>query len=181
MTTMPASEFASRFLDSFQVSAFRLETLDSYLAENEREPYRRFLAGEPQEPDWRRSWQQTVQTIRETARSIGRVHVVPEELTDYLKFEITCAYPASVDAGEDVRILSRSRADALGLPHGEDYWLLDDARSAVLQYGPEREFLGVEFADSDRVEQHVTWRHAAQAEAVPLHDYLESVGLAPTH
>ncbi len=179
MSIMPASEFAARFLSWFRTSAFRLETLDFYLADNEREPYRRFLAGRPQDLGWRRPWQQTIHGIRDSGRGIGRVHIVSDELTDYLKFELTCAYPASVDAGEDVRILPRSAADELGLPNGEDYWLFDDERSALLHYGQGGEFIGVEFVEPSHVERHVVWRRAAQAAAIPLYDYLGSTGLSP--
>lgn len=181
MSIVPASEFAARFLSWFDTSAFRLETLDSYIADNEREPYQRFLAGKPQDLGWRRPWQQTVRGIRREGGSIGRVHIVSEPLTDYLRFELTCAYPASVEAGEDVRILSREAADRLGLPQAEDFWLFDDVRSAVLGYGPNGEFVDVEIVtDPERVAQHTQWRRTAQDAAVPLHDYLETAGLAPT-
>jgi hypothetical protein len=39
-------------------------------------------------------------------------------------------YPANVDAGEDVRILSRSEA----WPSGLDFWLFDDDLAALLTY-----------------------------------------------
>ncbi|UOE22145.1 hypothetical protein NI17_019060 [Thermobifida halotolerans] len=162
----------------FHTSVFRLETLDAYVAGNEREPYRRFLAGLPQDLGWRRPWQRLVRDIRTSGRGIGRVHIVPDELTDYLKFELTCAYPSSVDAGEDVRILSRATADSLGLPDGEDYWLFDDERSALLHYDDDGEFLGVEFADPARAAQHADWRRTAQTAAIPLDDYLKTVGLS---
>ncbi|WP_394326749.1 DUF6879 family protein, partial [Thermobifida halotolerans] len=51
MSIIPPSEFAARFLSWFHTSVFRLETLDAYVADNEREPYRRFLAGLPQDLD----------------------------------------------------------------------------------------------------------------------------------
>ncbi|PSK97399.1 hypothetical protein CLV63_108118 [Murinocardiopsis flavida] len=179
MSTVPAAEFAAQFLSWFQVSAFRLDTLGFYLADNEREPYRRFLAGQEQDLSWRHPWQRTVRQIGKRDRTIGRVHIVPDPLTDDLRFELTCAYPANVAAGEDAQILARSEADGIGLPDGEDFWLFDDRRSAVPNYGPGGEFTEVEFADADRVDQHVEWRCAAQAAAVPLHDYLEFAGLAP--
>lgn len=178
MSIIPPSEFAARFLSWFRTSVFRLETLDAYTADNEREPYRRFLAGLPEDLAWRRPWQRLVRDIRSSGRSIGRVHIVPDELTDYLRFELTCAYPSSVDAGEDVRILDRATADALGLPEAEDYWLFDDERSALLHYGDGGEFLGVEFVGPERVARHAAWRRAAQDAAIPLDDYLESAGLS---
>ncbi|GAA3761641.1 hypothetical protein HDA32_005733 [Spinactinospora alkalitolerans] len=182
MPTMPASEFAARFPSLFRTSAFRLETLDFYIADNEREPYRRFQSGRSQDLSWRRPWQRTVRGIRENGGGIGRVHIVPDPLTDYLRFELTCAYPASVEAGEDVRVLARASADTLDLPDGEDYWLFDDERSALLRYAPDGEFIDVELVtDPDRVKQHAEWRHTAQAAAVPLHEYLQTAGLTPAH
>lgn len=179
MPTMPASEFASRFLSWFQGSAFRLETLDFYIADNEHEPYRRFLASEPQDLSWRQPWCRMVGDIRESGGTIGRVHIVPDTLTDYLRFELTCAYPASVEAGEDVRILPRSTASGLGLP-GDDYWLFDDEHSAVLGYSPDGEFVEVDLVtDPERIKQHVHWRYKAQDAAMPLYEYLEEAGLTP--
>lgn len=180
MSIMPAAEFAARFRSWFDVSAFRLETLDHYVADNEREPYRRFLAGHAHDPAWRLPWQRTVRGIVDAGMTIGRVHIVPASLTDYLRFELTRAYPASVAAGEDVRVLPRDVADELGLPQAEDYWLFDDRCSAVLRYGPNGDFVDVEITtDPARVQEHLRWRDTARSAAVPLHEYLSTAGLVP--
>ena len=46
-------QLAQEFDGLFRRRAFRLETLDYYDAENEREPFAHFLAGQPVDPAWR--------------------------------------------------------------------------------------------------------------------------------
>ena len=116
----------------FRRRVFRLETLDYYDAPNEREPYARFLAGEPADWAWREPWKQIVRETRASGRTMSRVHVVSEPLSDYMQFELLRIYPANVDAGEDVRILGRKKAR--GLRGAGDFWLFDDYLAAVLIY-----------------------------------------------
>jgi hypothetical protein len=124
-------QLAQDFTSLFRYRTFRLETLDWYDAPNEHEPYARFLAGEPVDPAWRRPWQRLVRGVRESGRSMERVHVVSEPVSAYVRFSLLHGYPASVEAGEDVRILGRARAT--GLPDS-DYWLFDDDLAAILVY-----------------------------------------------
>ena len=39
------------------------------------------------------------------ARTMQRVHIVGEPVSDYARFELLRVYPANVEAGEDVRVL----------------------------------------------------------------------------
>jgi hypothetical protein len=107
MTQPSPEQFASSFPAMFERSAFRYEGLTSYVAANEAEPYRRFLAGQPQDPAWREPWRRLVREARIAGKTMARVHAVSEPLSRYLQFELTCAYPANVKAGEQVRILRR--------------------------------------------------------------------------
>jgi hypothetical protein len=123
----------------FRHRAFRLEFLDWYDAPNEREPYARFLAGEPADWAWREPWQELVRDARESGRVMQRVHVVSEPVSDYVRFELLRVYPANVEAGEDVRILGRSEADVGGVPEWSeladwDFWLFDDDLVVMLVY-----------------------------------------------
>ncbi|MEU3020906.1 DUF6879 family protein [Nocardiopsis sp. NPDC007018] len=177
-TIMNPEEFREIF-DDFQHRVFRLETLDFYDAENERAPLERFRAGLPQDLAWRERWRGKVEAIKIRGASISRVHIVSEPLSTYAKFEMTCAYPANVGAGEDVRVLPRAIADELGVPN-EDYWLFDDDRSAAMAYDDEGRWRHVEMTDDPTtVRRHVRWRDITSAESVPLFDYLKSVGLEP--
>lgn len=120
----------------FQRRVFRLETLDHYDAENEREPFARFLAGQPADWAWREPWQRIVREHRAAGRIMQRVHVVSEPVSDYVRFELLRVYPANVEAGEDVRILSRTTAEklSLDLAWDGDFWEFDDALAARLIY-----------------------------------------------
>src|SRR5262249_49194352 len=83
------------FFDSFQDEAFRLETLPVYKVAGEQEELQAFLETghlDFQEDD---EWYVRVRHFRETGRWIGRVHVITQPLTEYLRFEFAC-YPYNV-------------------------------------------------------------------------------------
>lgn len=129
-TVISFEQLVQDFDSLFRHRVFRLETLDWYDAPNEREPYARFLAGKSADLAWREPWKRLVRDVRASGRIMQRVHVVSEPVSDYIRFELLHVYPANVDAGEDVRILSRSAA----WPAGLDFWLFDDDLAATLKY-----------------------------------------------
>lgn len=172
MTALTPDLFSSRFGDLFTKTAFRLELLDSYVAANEAEPYRRFLRGDAPDAGWREPWKRFVRQGLRAGRSMARVHVVTEPLTDYTRFELSCVYPANVEAGEDVRILPRSVAAALDLP-SRDYWLFDSRQAGVMTYDDAGNWLSVDLTDDpDLIARLYRGRDAAMAHAVPLPEYL---------
>ena len=126
-------QLAQDFTSLFRRRVFRLETLDYYDAANEREPYAAFLAGQPVDPAWRGPWQGLVRGVRESGRTMERVHIVSEPVTDYIRFSLLHGYPASVEAGEEVRILGLAAASDAGLGR-DDFWLFDDDLVALLAY-----------------------------------------------
>lgn len=172
---MSPEEFAAEFPDLFTRSAYRLELLDAYVAENERDPFERFLAGEARDDAWREPWQRLVRSARSAGKRMERVHVVTEPLSDYARFELTWAYPANVEAGEDVRILPRSIATTLNLPT-RDYWLFDSARVAAMDYDDQGNWLNVEWlSDAQAIVWHLRGRDVALKNSIPLLAYLEEI------
>ena len=129
-------QLSQDFTRLFRRRAFRLEALDYYDAANEREPYAEFLAGRLVDPAWRRPWQGLVRRVRDTDRIMQRVHIVSEPATDYIRFSLLHGYPASVEAGEDVRILGLAAASEAGVRR-DDFWLFDDDLAAQLAYDGE--------------------------------------------
>ena len=113
--TMSPSAFDDRFTELFERCAFRLELLDRYDSPGTQDRLARFLAGEPDDPAIRAGWDALLADLRRAGKSISRVHVVSEPLTDYLRFELAF-YAGSVAAGEDVRILPRARTADMSLP-----------------------------------------------------------------
>ena len=145
-TVVSFEQFVQDFDGLFQRRVFRLECLDWYDAPNEREPYARFLAGEPADWAWREPWKRLVRGHRAAGRIIQRVHVVSEPVGDYIRFMLLRGYPANVEAGEDVRILGRDQAG--GLVNGGDFWLFDDRLAACLIYDEDGCVERVEMDDS---------------------------------
>jgi hypothetical protein len=176
MTQRTSPDLETAF-DSFHRSAFRLELRDRYNIPSEAEPFQRFLAGQPHDPAWRESWTAFVRAALRDGKRISRVHVVREPLSDYLEFELTRGYPASVAAGEDVRILDLTVRAPLLLPD-HDFWLFDDREAGVMDYSPEGEFLGAAMtSDPDAIKAYRQVRDLAVERAVPLAQYLGSLGL----
>lgn len=81
-------------------------------------------------------WWAWIRDITRTGKRFGRVRVVYEPPSDYQRYELDVLTPPAVEAGEDIRILGLDRARELRLP-AEDFWLFDDARVAVLHFGPD--------------------------------------------
>lgn len=176
MTWLSPAVFVEGFAHRFDRSAYRLELLDYYVSANESDPYQRFLAGQPQDPAWREPWKHFVRNALDHGKIMARVHVVSESLNDYLRFELTCAYPANVEAGEDVRILAWRNAPS-SLPD-HDYWLFDDAVAAAMHYDADGNWTGAEMTtDPARLRRYCQARDRAMERAVPLFDYLKTLGL----
>lgn len=135
-TVSTLEQLGQQFTSLFKRRVFRLETLDYYDAENEREPYARFLAGKPVDPAWREPWKRLVREVRASGRIMQRVKIVSEPVSDYVRFSLLHASPASVEAGEEIRILGRHKAERLSLDLGidGDFWLFDLDRAARLIY-----------------------------------------------
>ena len=108
-TVISFEQLVQSFDSLFRHRVFRLETLDWYDAPNEREPYARFLAGQPGDLAWREPWKRLVRDVRASGRTMQRVHIVSEPVSDYIRFELLRVYPANVEAGEDVRIVREQR------------------------------------------------------------------------
>jgi hypothetical protein len=169
---MSPEEFAEGFGGFFDREAYRLELLDAYVAPNEDAPLRRFLSGEMPDPAWREPWKRFVRKARAAGKQMARVHVVTEPLTPYLRFELECAYPANVEAGEAVLILERPVAGSLDLP-SRDYWLFDSAQAALMDYDSAGNWLNVEIADDPATIAFLCRaRDLALAHAIPLNTYL---------
>jgi hypothetical protein len=170
---MTPAEINSGFEDGslFARSAYRLELLDWYTTPATEQRLARFLDGEKVTAAERAAWLSTIRSARDAGKTMSRVHVIAEPLTDYLRYELAC-YESSAEAGEDIRILPAGVASGLDLP-GFDYWLFDDERAAVMYYGERGAWLRTEivtdpaFAASCR-----RWQDTAMSKAIPLNAYV---------
>ncbi|MBF6466297.1 hypothetical protein IU427_14080 [Nocardia beijingensis] len=111
--------------------AFHLEVLDTYAEPNEHEPFRRFLADEPDDHAWFQPWTELIQETTSRGVAVTRVRIVTEPHTDYTRFALAVA-ALNVRAGEDIRYLPRHHA---GEVPSDDYWLLDDETVVFSAFG----------------------------------------------
>jgi hypothetical protein len=156
-------EFQALFAADW-LSAWRWECQGIYHEPNEQEPLRRFLAGESDNHSWYR-WPDRVRAWVEEGRRIGRVRMLTEPLTDYLRFEISITPPA-LEAGEDIQFLGQERALELGAPV-DDFWMFDDTIVVAMTFD-DRGVSGAELiTDSDAVRRYAEWKAVATREAVP--------------
>ena len=158
--------------DSFQSSAFRLETLDQYLVDQEAEEFAAWRESRPLAPATPETspWLRRIADTTRLGKRWSRVHLVDLPLSEYLRFEFD-GQAASVKAGEDVRVALRSAAPPLA-DLRQDFWVFDDATAALMRYDSEGRWLGVDVtADHQVVRRCREQRDLALAHSVPLAEF----------
>jgi hypothetical protein len=132
---------------------FRLETLPAYDVAYELDAYQRFLSDNAVDltPG---QWQEMIAGHVEAGRSCRRVHVVSQELSDYLRYEIAGPYARSAAAGEQIRLLTTETGTwPEGVPT-YDFWLFDD-EVWIMDYAPGGRFERLYIDDDpDVVNEH---------------------------
>jgi hypothetical protein len=169
--SLAGASFGERF-KTFRYTAYRLETLQSYDVPQEEESLAAFLAGDPVSfgPP-KDGWTAVVASAVAAEKSMRRVHVAEEPLSDYLRYEME-SYRPNVEAGEDVRILPVAPGRWPDLPR-HDYWLFDSADLWLMNYDEAGHFAGARsVTDAGHIVMHGYWRDAALHAAVPYADYV---------
>jgi len=169
VTQLICGQELADFVLGYQQAAFRLEVRERYNEAEEAEPLRRFLTGEP-DYSWNDEWAAMMGRRTAAGQQMERVRIVREPHSDYTRFGLDLAR-VNVAAGEDIRYLSRDRAETLELP-GYDFWLIDSSRVAILRFGEDDVLCGAEIsADPAVVARHCLWRDLAWRHATPLAAY----------
>lgn len=164
---MTTDEFI-RLFSTFERSAFRLETRQQYLVDEEAELVRAFLEGCPQPPSAAMDqWLSLIRVNSRAGKRMYRVHILERPHTDYVRWELS-TYPANAAAGEQIFIADRSGLEGLR----EDFWLFDDRDLVALRYDDDGRWLGVDLRPQSDLDRYRAMRDLALAEAVPLADYL---------
>ena len=164
---MLAGEDFARLFETFERSAFRLETLDVYDVEDEQDEIARFLADDDMGPEWADNpW---VRSMTDKGKAVSRVHVLRSPLTDYLRYELS-AYPGNIKAGETIGIIDLAEQDVDGLPD-HDFWLFDDREVYRMHYSPHGAFIGGELLPEERLGEYRGYRELAREHATPFDSY----------
>jgi hypothetical protein len=161
-------------LSDFAVSACRVEIRERYNSEIGREAFRRFLAGEPEDYAWHRSWLDKIARDRAAGKRWQRIRIVSVPPSDYTRYGLTVAR-LNVSAGEDIRYLRRDIAAQLGLaPY--DAWLFDASQLVRLHFNDADDtFHGAEVVtEAGIVARHREWWSLAWQRAQPLDAFAAS-------
>jgi hypothetical protein len=170
-------------LDDWQRSSFRLEALDCYAVDFEREEFEAFLRGEPLPPNPAEfdDWFEKLRRERAEGRIRSRVHAIAGPLTPYLQYEIAWAYQPNAAAGEDIGIIHCASWEASPfVTQPPDFCLLDDERVIVLAYDAEGHWLGGEIITGPAaLADYRALRDVAVKGARPLAEYLAALRRFP--
>jgi hypothetical protein len=159
-----------RFFTEFKVSATRIETLDTYTVEEERENLAFYLTGTPLPPERNKEWAQNIRRCVADGKYMGRVHIIDHVLTPYLQFEIDWYYAVNGTAGEDIRFIFREHVPDLFFA---DTWLFDDESVIDLSYDSEGRLLYInQDEDPARLEQAKAAWVEFQSRSFPLAELL---------
>jgi hypothetical protein len=165
---------------TYRLSAIRLECLPEYLGHGEAES---FKAWRERRPRPERSVRNN-DYLREVAadvldgRARGRVRIVDEPLSEYVRWELL-SYAENAVAGEEIHIAVRqggSEKAQRDLAGAADFWLFDqgeeDERAVLVHYSGDGSFASAHLATAV---DHAWCRRVlgkAYACSVPLSEYL---------
>jgi uncharacterized protein DUF6879 len=163
---MTTDEFI-RLFSTFERDAFRLETRQQYLVEEEADLVRAFAEGRPPPPSAAmEQWLALIAANTAAGKRMYRVHIVETPLTGCIRWELS-SYVDNAAAGEEIFIADRAVLPDLH----EDFWLFDDRDVVALRYDDEGRWLGVERRPDSELVHYRVMRDRALGEAVPLADY----------
>ncbi|MEU4302959.1 DUF6879 family protein [Kitasatospora aureofaciens] len=134
---VPQQKITEFVNDGFEHTAWRLETRTGYLSDKQMPSYAEFLrtgdtAGEVGHP-----WFETVRRMVDKGKRFERVRLVDSPPTEGQQYLLACAR-TNMAAGEDIRYMWRSEAEAVGLGGLSDFWLFDSRTVARFHFDGER-------------------------------------------
>ncbi|WP_030413398.1 DUF6879 family protein [Streptomyces sp. NRRL S-1448] len=166
---LDGDEWRRRFAD-IKREAWRLETLPQYVVPQEAEDFAAFREGRPMTPYGPSSYTERVSRQRAEGKCNGRVHIVTQPLSEYLRFEFSRYYETHARAGDDIRILDvTDRANPLeGV---QDFWMFDRAEVVLMNYEEDGRQINREVFEGD-VSPFIEYQRIAVSESVPFQEYV---------
>ncbi|MFJ7907247.1 DUF6879 family protein [Kitasatospora sp. NPDC096204] len=174
---VPQQKITEFINDGFEHTAWRLETRTGYLSDKQMPSYSEFLrtgdtAGEVGHP-----WFENVRRMVDKGKRFERVRLVDRPPTEGQRYLLACAR-TNVAAGEDIRYMWRSDAEAAGLAGLSDFWLFDSRTVARFHFEGERT-VGMELVtDPSEVLRACQARDAAWHHAVRYTEFRAQVASA---
>ncbi|MGW6917238.1 DUF6879 family protein [Kitasatospora sp. NPDC054939] len=149
----------------FEHTAWRLESRRGYASDRKGTGFQRWTRGEDPKTDPDRPWCRNIRQQVAAGKRIERVRIVDDPITDGQAYLLAVSW-ANVEAGEDIRYLSRRRTGT-SIPD-RDFWLFDSRYLLALHFDQDDDYLGAEFIDdADAILAACQIRDAAWHHAVP--------------
>jgi hypothetical protein len=157
--------------ETYQRSAFRLETRQIYHIPDEQDQFHQFLRGEPGGVDEDSlEWEALVRANVVAGKTMQRAKLVRRPFTDYTRWLMADGVPYNINAGEDYRIVDITERE-LDLPD-LDFWLFDESIVMLLHFNEDDTFREQEILENPPgLEQYLTWRDYALEHSVPFSEY----------
>lgn len=176
ITHADADAILVAFAEMFDRSAFRLELQPVYAESDEKKSVDLFLSGVDHDPTevapGLRAWFVQVKKATGAGKTVHRIRIFEEPPTGYQQW-LQWLGRWNAEAGEDIRYLTRPRANQIGLMPAAgdtDWWLFDDLWLLIYHFDTAGNRIRNE-VDNDPalVEQARTWRDLAVRHGVPDH------------
>ncbi|MFE2633536.1 DUF6879 family protein [Streptomyces scopuliridis] len=167
---MISLEEFGRLFETFEHSAWRLETRRGYASDREDETYREFMETGTVQWDLDDEWCTNMRRQTSEGKRVGRVRIVDNPPTTGQLYLLDNAR-RNAATGEDMRNLWRADADRLRLP-AEDFWIFDSRMIALLHFDNADKLLSVEtITDPVEVNRYAQTRDAALHRAIPYDEF----------
>ncbi|MGQ4358581.1 DUF6879 family protein [Streptomyces sp. SAS_272] len=165
-----------RLFETFEHTAWRLETRRGYASDREDETYSEFIETGSLTLNYDDDWSRNIRRQVIAGKEIGRVRIVDEPPTEGQLFLLADS-PRGTAAGEDIRCLPRSEAETR-LLGDEDFWIFDSRLIARLRFDDADVFHDVEIiTEPAEVLRHCQLRDAATHGAVPCREFAAQLGI----
>ncbi|MFG1703696.1 DUF6879 family protein [Nonomuraea sp. M3C6] len=168
MEPISYEQFKTMFASSHR--AWHLEMRDVYRVEAEDLPFAKWLKGEHDDFKWFQEWLDHIREMTREGVKIERLRIVTEPHTDYIRWEASLS-PRNIEAGEEIRYLTRQAVADIPLP-AEDCWLFDDDRLVLSLFKPDGRSGGFAVeGDPALVDQYRRVRDLTWSRATPYEFY----------
>lgn len=128
------------YFNSFQKSAFRMETLQRYNVDEEKESYEFFMKNK-KVPDWLwEDWHDIVRQAKSRWAIMQRVHLIQFPISLYLLFEME-AYKKNIEAWEEIFYIPFEKCS---VEVKSDFWIFDDTTVLKMFYDEYGSFIAFE-------------------------------------
>jgi hypothetical protein len=163
-----------RLFETFEHTAWRLETRRGYASDRQDPDFQAFLATGSSPCDPNEPWFVNIRAQTDAGKTVGRVRIADNPPTTEQLFLLDYArHNASV--GEDIHYLWRE--DATGLP-AEDFWIFDSRLVALLHFDEQDNLLNIEMiTEPAEVVRYAITRDAAMHHAVPYDQFATQVAV----